>query len=278
MGERVHVDLFSGIGGFALAAEWAGWTTRLFCEIDLFCRDVLSRHWSDVPCHGDIRSLTAARLRDEHGIGEVDLLTGGFPCQPWSAAGSRKGADDDRHLWPEMFRVIQETRPRYVLGENVRGLVKAGLDDIVDDLESEGYACEAMVIGAVAVNAPHRRDRVWILANDTRASPPKTLVPLERLPPPSRSGVTQASFLDEPPPAAPLACRADPRLLDPRWQGDPLAAWDGNWEEGVSRTAEREPQRVAKLKALGNAVVPQVPYVILMSLLESEHEFYMDAA
>ncbi len=156
-----HLDLFSGIGGFALAARWVGWETVGFCEIDPYCQKVLRKHWPDVPIHEDIREL------DGRTVGHVDIITGGYPCQPFSVAGKRRGKADDRHLWPEFARLIREIRPYWVIGENVAGHINMGLDDVLADLEGLGYTWEAFVIPAVAVNAPHRRDRCWIVGHAT---------------------------------------------------------------------------------------------------------------
>lgn len=156
-----QLDLFSGIGGFALAGRMAfgcRHQVHAFVECDPFCRKVLKKHWPDVPVIEDIRDY-------EHDGAKIDLLTGGFPCQPFSVAGKKKGIDDDRFLWPEMFRIIHAVRPSWVIGENVAGIVKMALDFVLSDLESIGYAWSAFIIPACAVNAPHRRDRVWIVAN-----------------------------------------------------------------------------------------------------------------
>ena len=124
-----HLDLFSGIGGFALAAGWAGFETAMFCEIDPFARKVLAKHWPEVPIHDDIHTLTADVVGQP-----IDLITGGFPCQPFSVAGKRRGQEDDRHLWPQMARVIDDCRPRWVLGENTPGIISLALDDCLADL------------------------------------------------------------------------------------------------------------------------------------------------
>jgi DNA (cytosine-5)-methyltransferase 1 len=157
------LDLFSGIGGFSLGLERAGMETVAFCEFDKKARLVLKKHWPNIPIYEDVRELTGERI--EKAIGTIDLICGGFPCQPFSVAGNRKGKDDDRHLWPEYFRLIKEIRPRWVIGENVAGLINMGLDQVLSDLESEDYTAETLVIPACAVNAPHRRDRVWIVAH-----------------------------------------------------------------------------------------------------------------
>ena len=154
------LDLFSGIGGFSLGLERAGMETVAFCEVDAFCRQVLAKHWPNVRIHDDVRTLDGNEYR-----GAVDVVCGGFPCQPFSLAGKRDGKDDDRHLWPEMLRIIREVQPRYVIGENVAGFITMELDNCLSDLEAIGYACGAFVIPACAVDAQHRRDRVWILAH-----------------------------------------------------------------------------------------------------------------
>jgi DNA-cytosine methyltransferase len=204
-----HIDLFSGIGGFAYALDqvWAD-VEHIFCEIDPFCQQVLKKHWKGSVIYGDIRELIADTSNagiegvcegeiktdgtstdaDRIGLQEpgsevetsrdrqfpkIDLLTGGFPCQPFSCAGKRKGTSDDRHLWPKMLRVIQLTKPTWVVAENVRGLltIEQGVvfEQVCADLEGEGYQVQAFIIPAVAVNAPHRRDRVWIVAHNSDA-------------------------------------------------------------------------------------------------------------
>lgn len=158
------LDLFSGIGGFSLGLERAGMRTVAFCERDEFCRDVLAKHWPSVPCFEDIHDLDADRLG---GIGSIDLVCGGFPCQPFSQAGKQLAQADDRHLWPAMREVIALSRPAWVIGENVTGIVALALDDVLADLEGLGYASRALIIPACAVDARHRRNRVWIIARDT---------------------------------------------------------------------------------------------------------------
>jgi len=153
------LDLFSGIGGFSLGLERTGMQTVAFCEIDPFCRAVLKKHWPDVPIFNDVR-----KIKDEY-TGPVDVICGGFPCQPFSVAGKQRGADDDRHLWPAMFECIKHFRPRWVIGENVPGIVKMAVDGVLSDLESAGYTVRTFNIPACAVDAPHRRERIWIVAH-----------------------------------------------------------------------------------------------------------------
>lgn len=154
------LDLFSGIGGFSLGLERAGMETVAFCKIEKFPRRVLRKHWPDVPIFKDVRELHAKDLPKA-----VDVICGGYPCQPFSVAGKRRGKEDDRHLWPEMFRLVRECRPSFVICENVVGHVTMGLDTVLSDLEGEGYTCWAFIIPACAVNAIHRRDRLWIVAH-----------------------------------------------------------------------------------------------------------------
>ena len=163
-----HASLFSGIGGFDLAAEWAGWTNAFNCEIDSFCRKVLKYHFPNAEQYEDIKKADFSKWRDR-----IDVLTGGFPCQPFSLAGKRKGTDDDRYLWPAMLGVIRTVRPQWVVGENVYGIVNWSegmvFDTVCSDLEAEGYEMQPYIIPACGVGAPHRRDRCWFVAYRTDA-------------------------------------------------------------------------------------------------------------
>ena len=152
------LDLFSGIGGFSLGLEAAGFETAAFCEYDQEAQKVLRKNWPDVPIFSDVRTLTKQELQD-NGIQNIGLICGGYPCQPFSLAGERRGAEDDRHLWPEMFRLVKELRPTWVIGENVAGHINMGLDEVLADLETEGYTARTFVIPACAVDAHHRRDQ-----------------------------------------------------------------------------------------------------------------------
>lgn len=274
-----HLDLFSGIGGFALAARWMGWETVGFCEPDKFCQQVLKMHWPDVPIHDDVRGL------EGHAVGSVDIITGGYPCQPFSYAGRRGGEEDDRHLWPEFARLISELGPRWVVGENVAGHVTMGLDAVLSDLEGLGYSWEAYIIPACAVDAPHRRDRVWIVGNA------------------NCNGQSVVAVNDETPGLSGDVGNTNNEGLEGfTWNGDrkrqpgrqqaqsagsfaetPTEIRDGFWEpeppiclldDGLpdrlagyfGRTATGIPHRKQKLMALGNAIVPQVAYEIFKAI------------
>lgn len=154
------LDLFSGIGGFSLGLErTGGFETVAFCEIEKFPRKILTKHWPDVPCFEDVRKLKG----DD--VGPIDVITGGYPCQPFSTSGKREGEKDDRHLWPEVGRLLDEIRPPWFIGENVAGHISMGLDSVLFDLEAKGYTARTFIIPACAVDAKHRRDRVWIVAH-----------------------------------------------------------------------------------------------------------------
>ena len=185
-----HASLFSGIGGFDLAAREVGWNNVFQCEIDPFCQSVLKYYFPKTVLYEDIKRTDFTSWK-----GKIDVLTGGFPCQPFSVAGQRKGADDNRYLWPEMLRVIRETRPLWVIGENVAGItnmVQPGsetdvetksdqdeenyketileqeyiINTICDDLEREGYSVQPIIVPACGVGAPHKRYRIWFIASD----------------------------------------------------------------------------------------------------------------
>jgi DNA (cytosine-5)-methyltransferase 1 len=227
------LDLFSGIGGFSLGLERAGMQTVAFCEIGDYCRTLLARHWPGMPIYSDIQLLNSRRLQYDH-IPKIDLICGGYPCQPFSVAGKQRGDKDPRHLWPEMHRLIREIRPRWVVCENVAGHIELGLDTVLDDLEAAGYAATAFVIPACAVGAPHRRDRVWIVAHSRSVGFFNTAT--ARLAP-HLSGSTAWRELP-----SPFTCGSNDVI--PRWMD--------------------------RLKALGNAVVPQIPEAIGKTILAVE--------
>lgn len=159
-----HLGLFEGIGGFSLAARWAGWETPVMVECDPYCQAVLRKNFPDATIYGDIHEFDGRPY-----AGQIDIITGGFPCQPYSHAGKRAGNTDNRALWPQMLRVIREVRPQWVVGENVAGILSMDgghvLSGILADLENEGYSVEIYSIPAIGIGAPHERERIWIIAH-----------------------------------------------------------------------------------------------------------------
>ena len=278
MNEKTHLDLFSGIGGFALAARWNGYRTVGFCDNEPYAQAVLKKHWPDVPCHKDIREV-----RGELYAG-VTLLTGGFPCQPFSVAGKQGGKNDDRYLWPEMLRVIREARPTWIIGENVAGIVNMALDQVHTDLEAEGYEVESIIIPACAVDAPHRRDRVWILAHSKcdGQSPSKERGGTEKAVRikqnwshnafnTTRTSNLSASEQNVANAVSQRGCSGNSEggyaedvgqsSRHSRDNSRGMATWLP--EPNVGRVAHGVPHRVAKLRGLGNAIVPQVASEII---------------
>ena len=243
------LDLFSGIGGLSLGLHWAGMRTVAFCERDAWCRRVLARHWPGVPVYDDVRTLTAARLRMD-GVPGPDLVCGGFPCQDVSAAGRGGGIDGARSgLWREMERLVAELRPGWVVAENSPALRVRGADRVCAGLEALGYACWPLVVGAAHAGAPHRRERVFVLARSPAAGV---------LAHAAGAGLENR----QPEPAGPA-----PRLP---------AARPGRWPPApaVRRVADGLPrgmdgERVNRLRALGNAVVPQVAEMVGRAVLHA---------
>lgn len=255
------LSLFSGIGGIDLACEWAGIETVAFCEREPFPQKVLRKHWPDVPIYDDVCTLTKERLEAD-GIGTIELIHGGYPCQPFSTAGNRKGADDDRHLWPEYFRLVKEIRPRWVVGENVAGHVTLGLDSVLTDLESENYTAKAFVLPACAVNAPHGRQRVFIVAHSEGERSAE-----EREYQSTRSKEWTSSGGKIVPNTEGVHVQ---RFVDRSWE-EQLRR--GSWwevEPNVGRVAHGVPDWVDRLKSLGNAVVPQQIYPIFEAIMQIE--------
>lgn len=165
-----HVDLCSGIGGFALGFQWAGLSVPvLFCDKDQFCQRVLAKHWPDVPVADDVKDLSSdpARL-----VPDCDIITAGYPCQPFSTAGKRKGEADDRHIWPFIAEIVAQKRPTFCVFENVYGHLSMGLDKVLFDLEAQNYSSRTFIVPACGVDAPHKRDRLWIIANTDNARQP----------------------------------------------------------------------------------------------------------
>lgn len=236
-----HVDLFSGIGGFALAAKWADIETKIFCEKDEFCKRVLKKHWPCVPIHNDIHDFKYNK--------HIDVLTGGFPCQPFSIAGKRKGKNDDRYLWPEMFRVIRQCKPTWVIAENVVGIIEMELENIINDLENEGYETQSFVIPACAVGAPHKRDRLWIVAN------------LNSIGSKMREHNRQERYIQENENRNMAKIQQEwAQFIPNTWSSMSARDWlQYNCE--FSRNDDGISYRMDRIKSLGNAIVPQIAFV-----------------
>lgn len=270
-----HVDLCSGIGGFALGFEWAELSSPvMFCDIEPWSRKVLAKHWPHVPIAEDVKELAndARRL-----VPDCDILTAGYPCQPFSVAGKQKGTEDDRHIWPFILRIVAHKRPSWVVFENVYGHVALGLDQVLSDLEAEGYSSRTFIVPACGVDAPHRRDRLWIVGHtedngrngrsEAAGREGQTHQQIERF------GLWSES--SRPSEDVAYANNEGPQGRVHRWQD---SGWESElghagcsssthgqseqnkWttEPNVGRVAHGVSKRVDRIKGLGNAIVPQI--------------------
>lgn len=272
---RTHIDLFSGIGGFALAARWANVQTVGFAEIDSYASRVLAKNFPEVTNYGDIDNVPA--------IDNVWLITGGFPCQPFSLAGKRAGSSDDRWLWPKMAGVIDRIRPYWVLAENVPGIIGMELDTVLSDLERIDYSAQAITIPAVGVDAPHRRERVWIVGNANNSRHPAapgcenvadTGCKLgEEIWTESQKNQPKKTIHDKR--CCPSMADANNPRLKQQWgavsvQSELTAAECGSrWEPEprLGRMAHGISNRVDRLRGLGNAIVPQVAFQLIRMMI-----------
>ena len=269
-----HLSLFSGIGGLDLAAEWAGFTTVGQCEFADYPTKVLEKHWPDVPRWRDVRTLTKESFYERTGLRTVDVLSGGFPCQPFSVAGKQKGKEDDRYLWPEMLRVITELRPRCVVGENVPGIIKIAAGQVVKDLERAGYHVVVFNFEAAAVGAWHRRSRVFFVGIEDVADADGSGLQ-GRKQPETHDAAEDAGEQPSRAPAGECSEAVYDAMRsgcagDERWGQSQVLADGRCWaaEPDVGRVAHGIPARVDRLKCLGNAVVPQQAYPIFRALKE----------
>lgn len=269
------LDLFSGIGGFSLGLErTGGFETAAFCEIEEFPRKILAKHWPNVPIYKDVRTLDPTEL------GRIDVICGGYPCQPFSQAGKRLGTQDDRHLWPEMRRLVEQLKPDWVIGENVAGHISMGLDNVLSDLEGIGYATQAFVIPACAVNAPHRRDRVWIIGNANKNIREQSTPMAINHEAEQHNGISVCNVADTLL-GGQSRSRPSRKPINPEtaqhWQANQsFNALEWPTEPAICGTNDGLPSGLvsARLAALGNAVVPQIPEMIgyaILNILKDPH-------
>jgi len=294
------LDLFSGVGGFALGLEATDFfETSCFVENEPYCQAVLRHHWPDVPILGDIRDVKGSDLPTQ-----PDVISGGFPCQPFSRAGKQRAQEDPRHLWPEMLRLIRECRPAWVIGENVTGLIRLGLDEVLSDLADAGYATRTFNIPACAVGAPHLRQRLWVVAHsDSESEPDK---PVDGGPGSGQLGFGFVANTDSTgcgeqrgsesaQEEHPTFERGNSAMADPNEHGSHHTEGNeaqqsgdrqdnglsvGNsgksevwWEvePPVGRLVDGLPNRVSQLRALGNSIVPQIARKIGEAIKETYH-------
>ena len=270
--QLTKLSLFSGISGDDLASEWAGIKTVCCVEVDPFCQKIIRKHYPEMPIIGDIHEVTKEKLKEVSGYEWVDIIAGGDPCQPRSIAGKRRGKADDRDLWSEMFRVICELKPTWVINENPTGRLSMDFHEVLSNLEGQGYETRAFVIPACAVNAPHRRERLFIVAQNSNfttnggASPTRNTAinrntkPADGIWPLANS---QGAGLERADTEGAI-CR---RGCSPEYY--PVSGWQENWIEVATSLCGVDdgiPNRVARLKALGNACVPQQVYPIYKAI------------
>lgn len=276
-----HLDLFAGIGGFALAAQsvWEDYESVGMVDFDPYCQQLLKLRFPNALIHGDIKTYKGTQ-------GSADLITGGFPCQPFSVAGKRQGTEDDRHLWPEMLRIIKEVQPTWVIGENVAGLTTWNdgmvFDEVLSDLEAAGYETASVMVPASAVNAPHRRDRIWIVAHHTskRSGARGTERKGQQRNTTSVGEGSNATDTKNVRNSGRNVFRGGSEYKKPK--GKPGGAnWDRPWSEVATELCgmddgipakldgfelSKSRHRVERLKGLGNAIVPQVAAQVMRAI------------
>ena len=271
-----HGSLFSGIGGFDLAAEWMGWHNAFHCEWNKFGQKLLNHYWPNAESFEDITKTDFTKYANK-----IDILTGGFPCQPYSHAGKRKGKEDERHLWPEMLRAIREIQPGYIVGENVYGIVNwnGGLvfEEVQTDLENEGYEVQAVILPACAVGAPHRRERIWFVAysNKCTTGPSSTGGGIigngcNNNDEPKEWGKQTKQYFGCSDVLRNVTDTNTGRFKEcwPKWFTSKQLTQDYgiSSKPGICRGDDGFSYRVDRLKALGNAIVPQVAYQIFKAI------------
>lgn len=278
-----HIGLFEGIGGFSLASRWMGWETKAWCEWNEFGQRILKHHFPNAEGFGDITKIDFTKYANR-----IDVLTGGFPCQPYSQAGKRLGKEDDRHLWPQMLRAIHEIKPTYVVGENVLGIVNwnGGLvfDEVQVDLENAGYEIQPFILPACSVGALHRRDRVWFIAysNDNRIGRWKQQQKSEQ----KTNGAT-ANTTNERLQASRKVFRQEYELFidastdasrgtTSQWSKATRGSGNVSKDDGIPKTMDGitvSKWKQESIKSFGNAIVPQVAYEIFKSIVAVHGHF-----
>lgn len=251
-----HASLFTGIGGFDLAAQWMGWENIFQVEIDHFCQKVLEKNFPNITRYGDIKQFDGSKYG-----GAVDIISGGFPCQPYSYSGSKKGDADDRHLWPEMLRIVKEIQPRFVVGENVHGLLNWSggvvFERVQADLENQGYEVFAVILPACGVNAPHQRDRIWFIANLNSEQQRG-----------QASGDTNPGWIG----GSRYASDTERERCKEQWEtrafkSNPTLPNLGRGNKsGMGRGVYGVPNRVDRITGLGNSVVPHLVFRIFKAI------------
>lgn len=292
-----HLALFNGIGGFQLAASWIGWNNIAHVEIDEWCNSKIAKHFPESKCYLDIKDFNGKEYK-----GKIDIITGGFPCQPFSVAGKQKGKGDDRHLWPEMLRVIREVRPPWIVGENVPGIIRMELENICLALESEGYEVQPFIIPSASIGAWDKRERVWIIAHNNSFT---INLPIQQWGQNKTSNIDLNRQIEINSDIDKLNCdnagynsgtisqqQATKIQLDSNFNCESMeghawyeftkgeqdeirrggkANWLRNWIEVASelcRNNARVPHRMDRIKALGNSVNPYVVYQLFKAIQE----------
>lgn len=242
------LSLFSGIGGLDLAFEWTGGNVLAMCEINPYCQNVLRKHWPYIPIFNDIHQLSREVIQNAGILKTIDIIYGGFPCQPFSVAGEQKGKEDDRYLWPEFSRLVGEFKPYWVLAENVSGILSIAADDVCRDLERQDYEVGIWDYEAAAIGAPHRRERIFFVAH-------------------SRRSLLQRSFKQRT-----LRNEIEEGTSNITKRPSSSCGLYGQWqpEPGVDRVVNGLSNRVDRLRALGNSVVPQQVYPLFKAIMEAD--------
>ena len=291
-----HFDVCSGIGGFSLGFRWAALSEPVaFCEIDPYCQKVLAKNFPNIPIFNDVKELVNDRPESTRTIPDHDILTSGYPCQPFSVAGQRRGEEDERNIWRFVFEIVKRKHPTWCVFENVYGHIAMGLDQVLHDMESEGYTTQTFVVPACSLNAPHKRDRLWLVCNladteseglqgldkrtatisterdeitdiRTKGSGDKDVANTKCMGRESRTSVREELAREE------SHGKFNNRSTDGSAQERARSWWDV--EPNVGRVAYGIPSRVDRLRGLGNAIVPQIAMQIGLSIKEAMNDDY----